>query len=136
VPETQSFREMWNGGDLSHGWCSTPLVQLSSRVLGITPSSPGFDTIAIRPELCDLKWARGIVPTPHGDVAVAWTLGEDGLKLDVTIPRGTQADVTLPVSRFGQPRSSMNGQNCGPTVHVSSGTSHFEVAGKLNNQQK
>ena len=34
VPETQSFREMWNGGDLSHGWCSTPLVRMSSKILG------------------------------------------------------------------------------------------------------
>jgi hypothetical protein len=31
VRETQSFREMWNSGDLSHGWCSTPLVQMSQR---------------------------------------------------------------------------------------------------------
>ena len=54
VPETQSFREMWEGGDLSHGWCSTPLVQMSARILGVTPAAPGFKTISIRPQLCDL----------------------------------------------------------------------------------
>lgn len=136
VPETQSFREMWNGGDLSHGWCSTPLVQMSARVLGVTPTSPGFKTIAIRPELCDLEWAKGSVPTPHGDVVVAWTLGGDKLQLDVTIPDSAEADVTLPVSRFEQPSSSLDGQKCGLMVHVSSGTYHFKVAGTLKSLPK
>ena len=93
VPETQSFHEMWNGGDLSHGWCSTPLVQMSARVLGVQPTSPGFKTFAVRPALCDLTWAKGSVPTPHGDVAVSWKLGDDRLHLDVTVPAGAEADV-------------------------------------------
>jgi hypothetical protein len=136
VPETQSFREMWNGGDLSHGWCSTPLVQLSARVLGVTPAAPGFETIAIRPELCDLTWAKGSVPTPHGEVVVAWTLDNNRLQLDVTIPPSADAEVALPVSRFEQPSCSLNGQKCGPTVHISSGFHHFEVAGKLDHSPK
>ena len=49
VPETQSFHEMWNGGDLSHGWCSTPLVQMSARVLGVRRPRPGFKTICRPP---------------------------------------------------------------------------------------
>jgi len=96
VPETQSFHEMWHGGDLSHGWCSTPLVQMSARVLGVTPTAPGFKTLAIRPAICDLAWARGSVPTPHGDVFVSWKWSDDQLALDVTIPDGTEADVILP----------------------------------------
>jgi len=96
VKETQSFREMWHGGDLSHGWCSTPLVQMSSRVLGVTPTAPGFKTMAIRPQPCDLTWAKGVVPTPHGNVTVSWKWADDELALDVTIPAGTEADVILP----------------------------------------
>jgi hypothetical protein len=158
MPETQSFLEMWNTGDLSHGWCSSPLVQMSARVLGVTPASPGFDTIAIRPELCDLTWAKGSVPTPHGDVAVSWDLGEnkimtvgypskseDKLTLDVTVPTGAEADITLPVSRFersrgphimviGQlapPQITMNGKKVGASVHTAAGQYHFEITGQL-----
>ena len=109
VPETQSFHEMWKGGDLSHGWCSTPLVQLSARVLGVTPTAPGFKTLAIRPTICDLAWAKGSVPTPHGDVAVAWKWNDDKLALDVTLPDGTEADVVLP----------------GKTEHVKAGQHSF-----------
>jgi len=96
VNETQSFHEMWGGGDLSHGWCSTPLVQMSARVLGVTPTAPGFKTMDIRPLICDLTWAKGVVPTPHGDVSVSWTWTNATIKLDVAIPDGTSADVILP----------------------------------------
>jgi len=131
VPETQSFHEMWNGGDLSHGWCSTPLVQMSARVLGVTPGAPGYKTAVIRPWLCDLAWAKGSVPTPHGDVAVSWALGEDRLTLGVTIPADTEAEVTVPTSRFEQPAITLDGRKVEPVVHLSSGTYYFEVTGKL-----
>jgi alpha-L-rhamnosidase len=131
VPETQSFHEMWNGGDLSHGWCSTPLVQMSERVLGVKPETPGFKTIAIRPSLCDLTWAKGSVPTPHGDVAVSWELRNDKLTFEVTVPRGSEANVTVPTSRFEQPLITMNGRRSKSVVHVPSGAYTFEVTGKL-----
>jgi alpha-L-rhamnosidase len=130
VPETQSFREMWNGGDLSHGWCSTPLVQLSARVLGVTPSSPGFKTIAIRPTLCELRWAKGAVPTPHGDVAVSWRSDDRGFHMDVTIPPDTAATVTLPVERFEKPTAWLDGKSVEPTTRITAGTHHFEIRGK------
>ena len=110
VPETQSFREMWERGDLSHGWCSTPLVQMSARILGVTPTTPGFKTLAIRPSLCDLIWAKGTVPTPNGDVTVAWKRMGEMLQLDVTLPAGTEADIILPAK----------------TVRVKSGQYHFK----------
>jgi hypothetical protein len=128
VPETQSFREMWRGGDLSHGWCSTPLVQMSARVLGITPASPGFKTIAIRPQTCDLAWAKGSVPTPQGDAKVSWAFADGKMVLDVTVPDATEADVTVPTSRFdGAVAVTQNGRSVAPTVHVGPGTRHFEV---------
>jgi hypothetical protein len=131
VPETQSFHEMWNGGDLSHGWCSTPLVQMSARVLGVRPTSPGFKTFAVRPTLCDLTWAKGRVPTPHGDVAVSWKLGEDRLLLDVTVPAGTEADILVPTERFETATVQLDGRKAGPAVHATAGQHHIEVTGKL-----
>jgi hypothetical protein len=120
---------MWTSGDLSHGWCSTPLVQMSARVLGVTPAAPGFKTISIRPEPCDLKWAKGRVPTPHGNVYVSWVLGGDKFTLDVTVPGGTEAEVTLPVDHVERPVILLNGKTAKPKMHVSAGTYHFEVTG-------
>ena len=110
LPDTQSFREMWNGGDTSHGWCSTPLVQMSARILGVTPATPGFKTITVRPLPCGLSWARGTVPTPQGEVRVAWKKSAAGFQLDVTVPNGAEADIVL----------------SGKTTHVTAGPHHFE----------
>lgn len=129
VPETQSFHEMWNGGDLSHGWCSTPLVQMSARVLGVMPGSPGFKTIAIQPRLCDLKWARGRVPTPHGDVVVSWTLDAGTFHMEVEVPSGSEADVTVPAASFIKPTVRLDGHRAAAKVHLGPGTHHFEVRG-------
>jgi len=100
-PETQTSLEMGDGGDLSHGWIATPLAQISEHILGITPASPGFKTIDIRPMLCDLQWAIGSVPTPHGLVSVAWRRVSDSFTLSVTIPAGTSAAVAFPTSSAG-----------------------------------
>ena len=132
-PETQSFREMWTTGDWSHAWGGTPLYQLSSKVLGITPASPGFDVIAIRPNLCDLQWAQGRVPTPHGSVNVSWKRTETGLQLDVTVPPGAEANVILPLGHFHNPTVTM--QKAGRvqtlpafgSVRVRSGRYRFQI---------
>jgi alpha-L-rhamnosidase len=110
ISETLSFREMWRGGDLSHGWCSSPLVQMSARVLGVTPTSPGFKTMAIRPLPCCLTWAKGRVPTPQGDVSVSWNLAAGRFLLDPTVPEGAEADVIVAAK----------------TVHVKVGRHHLD----------
>ncbi len=111
---TQTFREMWDAGDYSHAWECTPLYQMSSRVLGISPGSPGFDEIRIRPVVCDLDWARGAVPTPHGKVEVNWVRSPHEFRLNVVIPTGAKATLELPrlgaqetLTVDGRPRPAM-----------------------------
>ena len=130
-PATQSFREMWDNGDFSHAWGGTPLLQMSGRVLGISPQTPGFEVIAIRPTLGDLKWAKGTIPTPHGPVKVAWNLTKNGWQLEVTIPNGSRSEVTLPTHRFKNPAASCDGKSVptGQAVTVGAGVHHFEVTG-------
>ena len=128
LPDTRSFLETWTGGDKSHGWCSSPLVQMSSRILGVSPASPGMKTLTIRPQLCDLTWAKGTVPTPHGDVAVSWKRGDNKLSLDVTVPAGSEADIILPIDRFEQPRVTLNGSPASARVRVKS-RSQIELTG-------
>ncbi len=130
VPETQSFREMWTGGDLSHGWCSTPLVQMSQRILGVAPTLPGFATMAIKPHLCDLVSAKGRVPTPHGDVLVAWQRTGDKFTLNVTVPDGTVAEVTLPVAGFKPQHVTLDGNESPAVAKIGAGKHRFEINDK------
>jgi alpha-L-rhamnosidase len=132
-PTTQSFQEMWERGDFSHAWGGTPLLQMSGRVLGISPQTPGFKIISIRPTLGTLKWAKGSIPTPQGPVSVDWKLSEDGLQLTlaVTIPPGSSAEVTLPTHRFKNPTATLEGQTTPATgpIQIRAGTHHFKVTG-------
>lgn len=119
-PETRTFQEMWTSGDWSHAWGGTPLYQLSSKVLGVTPAAPGFRRMVIRPTLCDLYWAKGRVPTPYGSVDVSWQRTETGLQLDVTVPPGTEATVVLPLDRFRNPNITL--QKAGKAHALPAGT--------------
>jgi hypothetical protein len=108
-PDTGTFTEMWTRGDYSHGWGGTPLIQMSSLILGVTPSAPGYRTVAIRPLLSGLDWARGTVPTPHGLVDVAWERSGPRLSLRVTIPPGAEGEVYLPLGAFTKPTVMLDG---------------------------
>lgn len=70
-----------------HGWSAGPAHLLPAKVLGITPTAPGFAEVAIRPALGDLAWAEGEVPTPHGTIRVRWAAGAE-VTGEVELPAG------------------------------------------------
>ena len=76
------------------GWSSGAAPALTTYVLGVQPTSPGFATFTVNPQSGGAAWgitsASGTVPTPHGDITVDWHLSAAG-KLIVTVkaPRGT-----------------------------------------------
>lgn len=63
---------------LCHGWASGPTAWLSENVLGIQPAAPGFKEITIKPNLGDLSFAKGSVPTPLGLITVTHERRKDG----------------------------------------------------------
>jgi len=78
---------------LAHGWSSGPTAWLTENVLGITPATPGYDTVDIHPHLLGLDFARGSVPTPHGVISISIDK-QKGVGLD--LPTGvTRATVTF-----------------------------------------
>lgn len=81
---------------LCHGWSTGPTNWLTERLLGIRPTSGGFKTAEIAPDLGDLTWAEGDVPTPHGKIHVRVEKADSGLVLHLTLPPGTDATVSLP----------------------------------------
>ncbi|MBL8153114.1 MAG: family 78 glycoside hydrolase catalytic domain [Anaerolineae bacterium] len=78
---------------LCHGWSAAPAYFLSTQVLGITPAAPGYRRIRIAPKPCQLKWASGTVPTPHGLVSVAWHRDGDKLAISYTVPEGCEVEL-------------------------------------------
>ena len=59
------------GKSLCHAWGASPAYLLGRYYLGVTPTSPGFATYDVRPDLGGLDWMEGDVPTPSGPVHVS-----------------------------------------------------------------
>ena len=91
---------LWESFDptasLCHGFSATPVYQLSTEVLGVYPLAPGFTRFRVAPQPADLTHARGVFPTVHGEIEIAWERSPDGIALEVTVPEGTRAEVVAP----------------------------------------
>jgi hypothetical protein len=74
---------------LCHGWASGPTAWLSEHILGIEPVEPGFKEVRIKPNLGDLKWAKGTFPTPYGIITVSHEKLPNGkIKTKYVLPKG------------------------------------------------
>ncbi len=88
---------------LAHGWSSGATADLSSYVLGVRPTTAGFDIWSVDPHPGSLSWAEGNVPTPHGTIEVRWAQQPSSgrFALEVTAPSSTTGTLTVPVPRTG-----------------------------------
>lgn len=96
---------------LCHGWSAGPTAWLAEYVLGVSPLEPGFKTVQISPDLADLKWARGTIPTPQGLVTVRHEARGDGtIATEFTLPEGVRA--AAPRNQGEQPVRASSPREC------------------------
>lgn len=72
---------------LCHGWAAGPTAWLQQHILGVEPMRPGFEKVSIQPNLVDLDWVEGCVPTPKGIIRVR---AEKGGKVEISLPDGVE----------------------------------------------
>ncbi len=108
VEDTKTFREMWNSGDLSHGWIASPLIQMSSVLLGVKSATPGYESAVIAPQTCGLKWVHGTVPTPQGNIDVDWKAVPGKFDLTALIPGRMTALMEIPLQGITDPTIKCN----------------------------
>ena len=81
--------EGFGAGNVSQLCGSSLNWLLSHYVLGIRPTTPGFSEAIFDPRPGALDWAKGSVPTPHGDIRVQWRRGAGGtIEADIAAPNG------------------------------------------------
>ena len=56
------------GKSLCHAWGASPIYLLGKYYLGVKPTSAGYATYDVIPNLGGLQWMQGKVPTPNGDI--------------------------------------------------------------------
>ncbi|MCF3964604.1 alpha-L-rhamnosidase-related protein, partial [Streptomyces fuscigenes] len=119
---------------LAHGWASGPTVTLTSQVLGVTPTGPGFSSYEIAPVPGGLHWAQGAVPTPHGTITASWRSTAGGFTLTADAPRGTRGRLAVPtggrhvrVTLDG--RTVWTGTRAAPGARATADATHVYVDG-------
>lgn len=88
--------EGFGGGTINHAWSGGPLTLLSQKVCGIHPTSPGFRTFRITPQMGSLNKVDAVVDTHYGLIKVSVEKKGKRLSLDVNVPEGTEATVEFP----------------------------------------
>ena len=81
---------------LCHAWSTAPTSDLSRNVLGVQPTEPGYAAFRVEPYPADLTWARGVIPTVHGDVSIAWKREGSSFELTVTAPMKAVVELSVP----------------------------------------
>jgi len=86
---------------LAHGWSSGATADLSSYVLGVEPTSPGFGHWMVKPRPGSLAWVEGDVPTPQGTISVRWAQDRANgrFSMRVAAPARTSGIIWVPVPR-------------------------------------
>ncbi|MBP2328977.1 hypothetical protein JOF56_009362 [Kibdelosporangium banguiense] len=96
-----------SGDSAAHGWSTGPAAALSTHVLGVAPTGPGFAQFSVRPQPGDLTWSAGAVPTPKGAINVKWGIrrnpqGPGAFEMQVAAPHTQTGAVSIPT--FGHAR--------------------------------
>jgi alpha-L-rhamnosidase len=71
-----------------HGWGAHPLFHFFATILGIRPSSNGFASVEIRPQLSHLSHAKGTMVHPRGEIHVDFRIENGRLHGSVQLPDG------------------------------------------------
>lgn len=108
---------------MAHGWSTGAVPLMTNYVLGVKPVEPGFAKWQISPVTTDggLLWARGAVPTPHGEIEVEWLKNSSShcrqapyLTLKFKAPKGTSGIVCLPENELKGRVLKIDGQLVSP----------------------
>ena len=85
-----------------------PESLLAAHVLGVVPTVEGI--LEIRPQLSGLERAEGVVPTPHGDVEVAWGAYGGGFSVRLSVPHDGETHLSVPRCDKRFPQIEINGE--------------------------
>lgn len=85
-------------GTRNHAWSGAPLTVACKHLAGISPLTPGFETVLIAPSEAAPDRMDCTLQTVRGELTVKIRRGAEGYAIDVKLPEGCTAVVGLPRS--------------------------------------
>ncbi|HEX5482529.1 MAG TPA: alpha-L-rhamnosidase C-terminal domain-containing protein, partial [Terriglobia bacterium] len=117
-------------GTSCHAWSAAPTYFLTTLILGVRPTKPGYSEYSVAPHPAGLQWAKGAVPTVHGKIRVDWkwqggagnsanSSGPGTFVLTLHNPAGETAHIALPERNGKKPSSvTLNGKSISGPLQV------------------
>jgi hypothetical protein len=72
-------------GSLCHGWSAIPVYFYQAHLSGVRPIEPGFRKFIVEPSNIAID-TNAIIPTPHGNINVKTTRGDEKISCDIDYP--------------------------------------------------
>mgnify|MGYP000085478773 CR=1 FL=1 len=96
---------------MSHAWGTSGLEGYVRYILGIKPLKPQYEQVLIKPLDfgAGLEWAKGIIPTDRGTIAVYWKHEPDVYELRINLPVNVSGRVAIPRGNTDNPVISLDG---------------------------
>jgi alpha-L-rhamnosidase len=113
-PWTTLYENFGDGADRAghgtnnHAWSGGGLTILAQYVCGLYPLEPAWKTFMVKPQLGHLEFAATGNETVAGNVAVKVTKVKKGMDIELTVPKGSEAVVYVPVKNK---KVTINGKN-------------------------
>ncbi|RED94641.1 alpha-L-rhamnosidase-related protein [Marinoscillum furvescens] len=143
MTETTSDRSWWNmiaigstmtleawdmkykpNADWNHAWGTAPLNVTVRHLWGITPATPGFGRVRVKPQLAGLASTKVKTPTPHGPIVASYAQEEGKELYTIELPPNMTGTFVLTKGKV----HSLNGQKAkGKEVALSAGVNELVV---------
>ncbi|EDM38494.1 hypothetical protein PBAL39_20515 [Pedobacter sp. BAL39] len=81
--------------DWNHAWGAAPANIIPRRLMGVEPLKPGFETVAIKPQVASLTFTEAVIPTIRGNIKMS-VKNRETYELTVTLPANMDGEVYLP----------------------------------------
>lgn len=133
-------REQWdNSGSHNHPMFGGGLVWLYNHLAGMKydEKSPGYKTILYKPmPVKDVLHARYYTQTIYGRAGIDWITITNGIKINITVPIGSKAEVYLPktygshITESGKPVTNfklIHEDDANKILEVGSGVYRFQL---------
>ncbi|MEO7717489.1 MAG: alpha-L-rhamnosidase C-terminal domain-containing protein [Capsulimonas sp.] len=102
--------EGFGGGSYNHGWAGGPLTLMMRYIAGVSPTSPGFTTYDVIPQLGALNHVNASFDSVAGRIEVGIVRDAGKFHLKLTSPKKTTATVSIPMDEQGLKRIQVQGK--------------------------
>lgn len=98
----------YGGGSTNHAWSGGGLTVIAQHICGVMPTAKAYSKFDVKPCPDVMKRVSIEIPTVKGTVASAFHDTDSCFEMSVSVPKGSEATVTLPYA--GLQNVTLNGR--------------------------